>query len=252
MSVTTSCTDVTGIMLHKLRRPNLLESQTATVRRAISTMARLTCASSRFGVNNPARVSKPSTPKNKMSALNCRSVCSASGPTSENEFLRNVPPVSMTSMCVPANSAAMLIAFVITVSCDMSFNARAIAVVVVPESSSTDWPSSTSLDRGLGNAQLLTAVELFFLAQRGIEQRPRLHRQCASVRALDCSLAVQNLEILTNRNLRNLEVPGQVLDQHTPIAVHRLQDLRAAFFVKQAVRGHGKVIFRFLSNSNFR
>src|SRR6266852_7735620 len=28
-SVTTSCTDVTGMMLHKLRRPNLLESHTA-------------------------------------------------------------------------------------------------------------------------------------------------------------------------------------------------------------------------------
>src|SRR5229473_1743352 len=58
-------------------------------------------------------------------------------------FLRSVPPVRITSMCVPANSAAMLIALVITVSRFMSFRARAMAVVVVPESSKTDCPSST-------------------------------------------------------------------------------------------------------------
>src|SRR5580700_7860401 len=42
LSVITSCTADTGMMLHRLRRPNLLESQTAIVLRAISTMVRLT------------------------------------------------------------------------------------------------------------------------------------------------------------------------------------------------------------------
>ena len=60
------------------------------------------------------------------------------GGLKENEFLRNMPPVRITSMCVPASSAAMLMAFVITVSCAISFKARAMAVVVVPESRSTD------------------------------------------------------------------------------------------------------------------
>ena len=83
-------------------------------------------------------MSKPSTPRNKTSALSCRSVRSAKGPTSEKEFLRSMPPVRITSMCVPASSAAMFNAFVITVNCAIPLSALAIAIVVVPESSSTD------------------------------------------------------------------------------------------------------------------
>src|SRR5208282_3146504 len=69
LSVITSWTAVIGMMLQRLRRPNLLESQTAIVRRAMSTMARFTSDSNKFGVKRPALVSKPSTPRNKMSAL---------------------------------------------------------------------------------------------------------------------------------------------------------------------------------------
>ena len=52
-SVITSCTAEGGAINDRLRRPNLLESQTATVFFATSTITRLTFASSRFGVLNP-------------------------------------------------------------------------------------------------------------------------------------------------------------------------------------------------------
>src|SRR6267142_4395194 len=45
-SVIVSCTEDTGMMSERLRRPNLEESQTTIVRRAASDMARLTRASS--------------------------------------------------------------------------------------------------------------------------------------------------------------------------------------------------------------
>ena len=68
-----------------------------TVFRVISTMTRLTLASSRFGVVRPNCTSNPSTPRKCKSALNKYSVSSARGPTSENEFSRRVPPVKTTS-----------------------------------------------------------------------------------------------------------------------------------------------------------
>ena len=81
----------------------------------MSTISLFTFASSRFGVLNPYCVSKPSTPRNSRSALSRRSVSSAIGPTSENQFLRRVPPVKMTSTDVPESSAAILTAFVMIV-----------------------------------------------------------------------------------------------------------------------------------------
>src|ERR1019366_9245375 len=99
----------------------------------------------------------------------------------------------------------MLIAFVITVSRAMSFRARAMAVVVVPESSSTDSPSST---------------------------------RRAAVGALYDALAVEEFQVFADGDLRNAEMPGQVFDEHTSIAVQDLKDFTAAFFVEQTVRRH--------------
>jgi len=52
-SVITSFNADGGAISERLRRPNLLESQTATVRLATSTITRLTFASKRFGVLRP-------------------------------------------------------------------------------------------------------------------------------------------------------------------------------------------------------
>src|SRR2546425_12875877 len=52
-SVITSCKALVGTINDKLRRPNLLESHTATVLFAASTITRLTFASKRFGVLSP-------------------------------------------------------------------------------------------------------------------------------------------------------------------------------------------------------
>src|SRR6202034_37657 len=94
-SVMTSCTADVATIRERLRSPNLLESQTATVRLATSTITRFTLASRRLGVLSPKCASKPSTPRKRRSALRRRSVSSAMGPTSEKEFWRSVPPVRM-------------------------------------------------------------------------------------------------------------------------------------------------------------
>src|SRR6185369_8675279 len=52
-SVITSCKAAGGTIMDKLLRPNLLESHTATVRLATSTITRFTLASRRLGVLRP-------------------------------------------------------------------------------------------------------------------------------------------------------------------------------------------------------
>src|SRR3974390_2432128 len=107
LSVITSWIFEVARISDKLRRPNLLESHTSTTRRAAPAMARFTRASRRLGVVKPYRTSKPSTPRNKRSALNFCNDSSASGPTSENEFALRTPPVRITCTAVSASSPAM-------------------------------------------------------------------------------------------------------------------------------------------------
>src|SRR5919108_3783110 len=133
-SVMIWCRALGGPIREKLRRPNLLESHTATIHLATSTITRFTFASRRLGVLSPKRTSKPSTPRKRMSAFSRRKVSSAIGPTRENEFFRKVPPVKITSMALPASSDAIFTALVTIVRFRRPRSARAIAVVVVPES----------------------------------------------------------------------------------------------------------------------
>src|SRR4029077_20591417 len=63
-----------------------------------------------------------------------RKVSSASGPTTEKEFLRSTPPVKITSTGESASSAAIFVALVIIVKLLNARHALAIAIVVVPES----------------------------------------------------------------------------------------------------------------------
>ncbi len=88
-------------------------------------------------------------------------------------------------------------------------SARAIAVVVVPESRISTWPSFTSRGCAFRDAQFLLMVELFFLPQRRIFKRAFARRQSSSVGAMDQAMRVQDFEILANRNLRGFELPGE-------------------------------------------
>src|SRR5450432_1020723 len=82
----TPCSEDVGPIKERLRRPNLLESQTAILCRETSSITRLTFDSNKFGVLKPYCTSKPSTPRNNRSAFRWRKVSSAIGPTRENEF----------------------------------------------------------------------------------------------------------------------------------------------------------------------
>src|SRR4029077_15098016 len=92
--------------------------------------------------------------------------------------------------------------------------------------------------RGAGNLHLLPAVKLLFLAQRRIEQSTGLHGQRAAVGSLDDPLAVEELEIFADRDLRNTEMPGQIFDEHASIPVQESKDFTAAFFIEQTVGRH--------------
>jgi hypothetical protein len=49
--------------------------------------------------------------------------------------------------------------------------------------------------------------------------------------AMDQFLGVQNLEILSNGDLRGIELLRHLRDQHPPIAAKNLENGTAAFFV---------------------
>src|SRR5438874_13068669 len=127
----TPCSDEVGLIRDRLRRPNLLESQTAILCRETSTITRFTFDSSKFGVLKPYCTSKPSTPRNNRSAFRWCNVSSAIGPTNENELLRNVPPVRITSTVVFECSAAMFTALVVIVRLRYLRTDLALDVVVV-------------------------------------------------------------------------------------------------------------------------
>ena len=91
----------------------------------------------------------------------------------------------------------------------------------------------------MGNLRLLLAVKFLFLAQRRIEQRASWYGQGAAMSTLDDPLAIEKLQIFADRDLRNLEMPGQVLDEHASIPVQDPKDFSPAFFVKQTIGRHG-------------
>ena len=95
-----------------------------------------------------------------MSALNRRKVSSAMGPTSENEFFRKVPPVRMTSIKLPASSAAILTALVMMVR---FWNWRRLAFLHLRHSA-------------LRDAHFFLVVKFLFFPQRRIFQRPLARR----------------------------------------------------------------------------
>jgi hypothetical protein len=55
------------------------------------------------------------------------------------------------------------------------------------------------------------------------------------VGSLDSPLAVEELEIFADRDLRNAELPGQIFDEHASIPVQGREDFTAAFFIEQTV-----------------
>src|ERR1700691_3919141 len=91
---------------------------------------------------------------------------------------------------------------------------------------------------GMSNLRLLLAMKLLFFPEGWIEQCSTLHRQRAAMSELDDSLTVEKLQILPNRNLRNSEMPRQVVDEHAAIPIQYLEDLAAAFFVQQTIGRH--------------
>jgi hypothetical protein len=133
----------------------------------------------------------------------------------------------------------MLIAFVITVSFDFSFSDPGNRRCRCPgiqhhRLAFLDQPGCRQ-----GNLHLLPAVQLLFLAQRRIEQRPGLQRQRTAVSTLDDPLSIEELEILADCDLRSAEVSSQLLDQQPSIPMKNFKDFTAAFFIEQAIRRHG-------------
>ncbi|CAM5366837.1 hypothetical protein SHIRM173S_01432 [Streptomyces hirsutus] len=75
--------------------PHLVWSATTTTRRADCTRRRFVSASARFGVDSPASIDIPCTPRNSRSKWSTAIAWSATGPTSESDGVRT-PPVRTT------------------------------------------------------------------------------------------------------------------------------------------------------------
>src|SRR5438874_11309976 len=59
--------------------------------------------------------------------------------------------------------------------------------------------------------------------------------QRATVRAVYESLRIQHLQILSNRDLGGIKMPGEIANQHTAIPLQHVENRPAALFVQHLV-----------------
>jgi len=95
------------------------------------------------------------------------------------------------------------------------------------------------------NPQLLVFMNSLFLAERLRLQCTSAKRQRTAARALQQSLLMKGLQILSNCNRRRPELFCQIALENPPLGAQKFQNLAAAFLAqRQHLR---KVKFRFLS-----
>ncbi len=86
-------------------------------------------------------------------------------------------------------------------------------------------------------------VELFFFTQRGIFERTFPRRQCASMRAMNQTMRMQNLQIFANRNLRGFELTGEFGNENPSLMTQQIENGATTFFVE-----HGNSLRRYSSD----
>jgi hypothetical protein len=75
-------------------------------------------------------------------------------------------------------------------------------------------------------------VKFFLFAQSRVFQSPFPGGQRAAMGAVNLPVPVQNLQVLANRNLGCIEMPGEFGNQHASLAGEQFEYGAAAFFVK--------------------
>lgn len=84
----------------------------------------------------------------------------------------------------------------------------------------------------LSDPHFFLTVELFFFPEGGVFERALTRGEGSAVSAVHETVGVQDLKILTNRNLRGFEMAAKFGDQDTSLAVEQLDDGATAFFVE--------------------
>ena len=138
----------------------------------------------------------------------------------------------MTSTELSASSAAMLVAFVMTVRFLIFRTERAIAVVVVPESRMITWPwrimwTAASAMRSFSRRCICS----FSWIERS-RSAPVFTGKRAAVRALKLSFVLQEFEVFANGDLRRAKTAGERADKHASFGLQHFENFAAAFFAK--------------------
>ncbi len=78
-------------------------------------------------------------------------------------------------------------------------------------------------------------VQFLFFAQRWIFERAFARGQCASVRAMDETMRMQDFQVFADGNLRSLKLLGEFRYQNPPVVIQQVEDGAASFFVEHGV-----------------
>ena len=114
------------------------------------------------------------------------------------------------------------------------------AVVVVPESRITTWPSFTRPAAAAAIRNFSLRCSFSFSRRVGSSSAPSRAGNAPAMCAVHQSVGVQNLQIFADRDLGSIEFPGHVRDQYTAILIQDLDNGPPAFFVEHVSSANRK------------
>jgi hypothetical protein len=79
-------------------------------------------------------------------------------------------------------------------------------------------------------------VQFLFFAQRWIFERALARGQCASVRAMDETMRMQDFQVFADGDLGSLELPGEFRNQNPSLVIQQIEDGAASFFVEHGIK----------------
>ncbi len=216
--MTSTCASLSSAIRLSPRTPHFVWSTTTASCSAVSIIALLVSASSRFGVVKPESTAIPCTPMKSMSTCSERSAVTAIGPTSASDGVRT-PPISTTvrpgraSRC---STIATCIELVTTVRSGMSARWCASRHVVVPALSAIAWPGSTRLAAACAIASFSANWRRDLASNPGSSVLRLAARGGPAVHLVDQPRTGEYVEVAADRHVRHAEQLGQLAHANGP------------------------------------
>src|SRR5215471_6635082 len=85
------------------------------------------------------------------------------------------------------------------------------------------------------NAKFLLAVQFLFFVQSGVFQGSLASWQSAAMSAVNLAVDMENLQVLTNRDLRSFELLCQICYKNSTFSLQNVKDGAPALLVQQVV-----------------